>query len=158
MEYHIRTFVQSDLPRLQEITADTFGPVSIDGGIERQLGNLGRSDWRARKIAAIADDCRAQSDGVFVIAAKDGNVVGYVTTRLDHASGIGWIANLAVDPHHQRHGLGRRLLEHAIEFFRRSGMVAAKIETLEQNQAGQALYPSIGFVEVARQIHYAMRL
>jgi hypothetical protein len=34
----------------------------------------------------------------------------------------------------------------------------AKIETLDQNPVGQALYPSLGFKEVARQIHYAMRL
>ena len=37
-------------------------------------------------------------------------------------------------------------------------MQAAKIETLEQNLVGQALYPSLGFKEVARQVHYAMRL
>ena len=38
------------------------------------------------------------------------------------------------------------------------GMSVAKIETLEQNPIGQTLYPSLGFVEVARQIHYALRL
>jgi hypothetical protein len=37
-------------------------------------------------------------------------------------------------------------------------MTIAKIETLEQNKIGQHLYPSAGFVEVARQIHYAMAL
>jgi hypothetical protein len=37
-------------------------------------------------------------------------------------------------------------------------MQVAKIETLEQNPVGQALYPDLGFQEVARQIHYAMRL
>ena len=38
------------------------------------------------------------------------------------------------------------------------GMQVAKIETLEQNPVGQHLYPRLGFQEVARQIHYAMRL
>ena len=52
----------------------------------------------------------------------------------------------------------KELLEHAIDFFRRSGMQVAKIETLDQNPIGQNLYPSLGFQEVARQIHYAMRL
>jgi hypothetical protein len=37
-------------------------------------------------------------------------------------------------------------------------MTIAKIETLEQNLIGRHLYPSLGFVEVARQIHYAMPL
>ena len=54
-------------------------------------------------------------------------------------------------------GLGRRLIEHALAHFRAAGMTIAKIETLEQNAVGRHLYPSVGFVEVARQIHYAMR-
>ena len=156
--YRIRPYQPSDLPRLQEITAQTFGPVSIDRNMEQRLGPFGQGDWKARKVAAIADDCRAQPDGVFVALDASGRVVGYVTTRLNLVSSIGWIPNLAVDPDHQGHGLGRALLEYALAFFRRSGMQVAKIETLEQNPVGQNLYPGLGFVEVARQIHYAMRL
>ena len=37
-------------------------------------------------------------------------------------------------------------------------MALAKIETPEQNARGQALYPKLGFQEVARQIHYVMPL
>jgi ribosomal protein S18 acetylase RimI-like enzyme len=81
-----------------------------------------------------------------------------VTTRLNSATGIGWIPNLAVDPAHQGKGIGRALLEHAIEFFKKCQMAVAKIETLEQNPIGQNLYPSLGFKEVARQIHFAMRV
>ena len=156
--YPIRTFRPADLPRLQEITGQTFGPVSIDRNLEQVLGAFGRQDWRGRKAAAIAEDCAAQPDGVFVAEDADGRVVGYVTTRLNAESGIGWIPNLAVDPAHQGKGLGRALLEHALAFFRQRGMTVAKIETLAQNPVGQALYPSLGFREVARQIHYGMRL
>ena len=156
--YSLRVYRPSDLLRLQEITAHTFGPVSIDGGMEKLFGPFGRGDWRTRKTAAIADDCRLQPDGVFVAEDAGGTVVGYVTTRLNAESRVGWIPNLAVDPAHQGRGLGRVLLEHAIAFFRRSGMEVAKIETLAQNPVGQKLYPSLGFKEVARQIHYAMRL
>ena len=162
--YTIRTYQPVDLPRLQEITAQTFGPVSIDRNIETRLGPFGTGGWQARKVAAIADDCRLQPDGVFVAldsnsaAADTAAVIGYVTTRLNPVSKIGWIPNLAVDPSHQGKGLGRALLQHAIDFFRRSGMQVAKIETLEQNPVGQSLYPTLGFREVARQIHYALRL
>ena len=154
----IRPFRPEDLPRLQEITAHTFGPVSIDRNMEQRLGPFGRGDWSTRKVAAIADDCAAQPDGVFVAETEAGRVVGYVTTRLNSVSRIGWIPNLAVDPAHQGRGVGRSLLLHALDYFRRSGMEVAKIETLDQNPIGQALYPSLGFKEVARQIHYAMRL
>ena len=157
--YTIRPYRAADLPRLQEITAQTFGPVSIDRNMEEQFGEFGQGGWRGRKVAAIADDCRLQPDGVFVVEERaSGHVAGYVTTRLNATSRVGWIPNLAVDPAHQGKGLGRALLEHAIEFFRQSGMQVAKIETLEQNPIGQSLYPSLGFKEVARQIHFAMRL
>ena len=156
--YTIRPYRPEDLPRLQEITSNTFGPVSIDRNMEQRLGPFGRGDWSTRKVASIADDCAAQPDGVFVATGASGEVIGYVTTRLNQASRIGWIPNLAVDPSHQGKGLGRTLLLHAHDHFRRSGMEVAKIETLEQNPVGQSLYPSLGFVEVARQIHYAMRL
>jgi ribosomal protein S18 acetylase RimI-like enzyme len=157
--YPIRPYRPVDLPRLQEITAQTFGPVSIDRNMETLLGAFGEGGWQGRKVAAIADDCRLQPDGVFVAEdPQTAAVVGYVTTRLNATSRVGWIPNLAVDPAYQGKGLGRALLEHAIDFFRRSGMQVAKIETLEQNPIGQSLYPSLGFEAVARQIHYAMRL
>src|SRR4051812_22218327 len=138
--FTIRPYVPSDLPRLQEITAQTFGPVSIDRNMEEKLGPFGQGGWQARKTAAIADDCRLQPDGVFV--AEDpttGQPIGYITTRLNPTSKIGWIPNLAVNPAHQGKGLGRALLQHALTFFRQAGMEVAKIETLEQNPIGQSL-------------------
>jgi ribosomal protein S18 acetylase RimI-like enzyme len=156
--YRIRDYRPTDLPRLQEITALTFGPFSIDRNTEQILGPFGQGTWETRKTAAIAEDCRVQPDGVFVAENGSGAVVGYVTTRLFPVSSMGWIANLAVDPGHQGKGLGRALLERAIAFFKSRGMAAARIETLEQNPVGQSLYPTLGFKEVARQIHYAMRL
>ena len=156
--FTIRTYRPQDLPRLQEITAQTFGPVSIDRNMEERLGPFGQGGWAGRKTRAIADDCRLQADGVFVAETSEGHVVGYITTRLNSESRIGWIPNLAVDPAHQGQGVGRALLEHALGFFRQQGMQIAKIETLDQNPIGQKLYPSLGFKEVARQIHFAMRL
>src|SRR5512138_658530 len=102
--YRIRNYRPADLPRLQEITAATFGPVSIDRNMEQRLGPFGRGDWSTRKVAAIADDCAAQPDGVFIAEDPAGRIVGYVTTRLNSTSRIGWIPNLAVDTAHQGHG------------------------------------------------------
>ncbi|MCX6368548.1 MAG: GNAT family N-acetyltransferase [Armatimonadetes bacterium] len=154
----IRLYLPEDLLRLQEITALTFGPVSIDRNMEQLLGEFGPSGWEARKLVAIALDCELQPDGVFVAVDSADRPIGYVTTRLQPASGIGWIPNLAVDPACQGQGIGRALLERALEFFRERGMEVAKIETLEQNPIGQHLYPSLGFQEVARQVHYALKL
>ena len=157
--YRIRLYRPQDLPRLKEITTQTFGPVSIDGNMEQTFGPFGEAGWAGRKAVAIEDDCRLQPDGVFVAEEPGGGrIAGYVTTRVNARTKLGWIPNLAVDPAAQGRGLGRQLLEHALDFFRDRGMEVAKIETLEQNPIGRKLYPSLGFREVARQIHYAMRL
>ena len=64
----------------------------------------------------------------------------------------------AVDAEHRGAGIGRKLIEFALDHFRSLGLKYARIETLDQNPAGQKLYPSFGFREIARQIHYGMPL
>lgn len=154
----IRAYEPGDLERLKEITAICFDGVSIDRNIEEKFGPIGDRDWRFRKLRHIdADVAGDNARGVFVWE-EEGQVLGYVTTRLDRDSKIGWIPNIAVDPVTQGRGLGRKLMERALQFFRDEGMQAAKIETLEQNDIGSRFYPDVGFEEVGRQIHYLMRL
>ena len=81
-----------------------------------------------------------------------------VSTRVDRESSKGRIPNFAVTAEFRGQGLGRRLIEHALDYFRREGLAYAMIETMAQNEAGQHLYPACGFVEVARQVHFARRL
>ena len=154
----IRPYESRDLDRLKEITALCFDGVSIDRNIDEKFGLLGGHDWRWRKLRHIdvdvADD---NAQGVFV-GEEDGQVVGYITTRIDHQSKIGQIPNIAVLPQYQGKGLGRQLMDRAFAHFRANGMECAKIETLAQNEIGAQFYPSVGFEEVARQIHYVMHL
>jgi mycothiol synthase len=153
----IRPYREGDLPRLQEITVDSFEGVSIDRNIEAEFGLVGGQDWQARKAHDVALDVQINPAGIFV-AEEDGRVLGYVTTRIDSFTRIGRIPNLAVDPLARSQGLGSTLIRHALEYLRQQGMAMAKIETLVQNERGQALYPRFGFHEVARQIHFVMPL
>lgn len=153
----IRPFRPEDLARIQEITVESFEEVSIDRNIERVYGRIAGRDWKERKARDVAGDCAAQPDGVFV-AEEAGEIVGYITTRLDRFTGIGRIPNLAVDERFRGRGIGSALIRHALDWMRDQGMAMAKIETLVQNERGQALYPRFGFREIARQIHYVMPL
>jgi len=155
--YHIRLHCPADWPRLREITSEAFEGVSIDRAIEQTLATRCRLGWEQRKWRSIEEDLARQPDGVFV-AEVARQVAGYVTTRVDSESGVGWIPNLAVDAVFRGQGIGRALLQHAVMFFRKRGLVQARIETLQQNPVGQKLYPSLGFQEVARQIHYCLDL
>ena len=154
----IRTYRPGDLERLKEITARCFVQVSIDRNIEEKLGHIGGHDWRWRKLRQIdADVAAPHAQGIFVCELDD-QVVGYVSTRLDLESKIGWIPNLAILPEHQGQGLGKQLMQAALAYLREQGMECARIETLEQNPIGRHFYPAAGFQEIARQIHFIMRL
>lgn len=155
----IRPYRESDRATVRELTVAAFEGVSIDHNIDQRLGPIAGRDWRWRKARDVDWDLdwyRAE-----LAVAEDpasGAVVGYVTMLCDPETLIGWIHNLVVGSAARGQGLGRQLIEHALEHFRAAGMTVAKIETLEQNAVGRHLYPSVGFVEVARQIHYAMPL
>ncbi len=153
----LRTARPSDRERILWITVATFGPVSIDRNLEDRLGPLASSTWAERKCHAVGHECD-EPDNVLVAVDSEDVVQGYVTVRWDHETRVGSIPNVAVAPDHQGNGIGRTLLEAAIDLLRTRGAEAVRIETLEQNPIGRRLYPALGFVEVARQIHYALRL
>ncbi len=152
---NIRKYADADLDVVKEITAICFDGVSIDQNIEKEFGPIAGYGWRWRKKRHIDADVDAHADGMFV-AEVDGEVVGYITTRVDEEAKIGGIPNYAVLPQHQRKGIGLKLVETAIEHLKGEGMAYIRIETLDQNEVGRQLYPRLGFKEVARQIHYIM--
>ena len=153
----IRRYREADRDSLMETTVTCFPNVSIDRNIEERFGTVGGKDWVWRKKRQIEADIEACPEGILV-AELDGNVIGYVTCRLDLESKVGHISNMAVLPACQGRGLGKKLMQAALDQFRQKGMELARIETLEQNEVGSSFYPKTGFMEVARQIHYAMPL
>ena len=154
----IRPFQPSDLDELKRITIEGFDGTAIDQNVEKQFGVLGGHDWRSRKARHIDEDCAANPAGTFVAEEEDGKILGYITTLLDREIRKGRIPNLAVDASARSRGIGHQLIQHALEYFRREGMAFAAIETMINNPVGQHLYPACGFVEVGRQIHYAIKL
>ncbi len=153
----IRAYEERDRQRLHEITAGSFRDASVHGKIEGVYGKLRGTTWAERKEPEINADINGEPEGVFV-AEVDGEVVGYITTTTDQTSGMGRIPNLAVDPSCQGQGIGKALINAAMDRFRETGMEYAKIETLATNEAGGGLYPQAGFKEVVRQIHYVMKM
>jgi ribosomal protein S18 acetylase RimI-like enzyme len=155
--FRLRHYQPDDLDEIKRLTVESFGGVTLEQNVEDALGVLNGHDWRWRKARHIDDDVAANAAGIFV-AEVHGRVVGYISTLIDRESGKGRIPNLAVAAEFRGQGLGRQLIEHALDYFRREGLAYAMIETMAQNEAGQHLYPACGFVEVARQVHFARKL
>ncbi|MFA6291698.1 MAG: GNAT family N-acetyltransferase [Victivallales bacterium] len=153
-EITIRTAVCSDLRSIVELTEKEFRSASIDAKIEDIIGGI---PWIETKAAVLKSELENNPDGCFV-AVLDGKVVGYITTVIVSIASRGVVANIAVSSKLQGMGIGRKLIGRAIEHFGKLGLHQAKIETLATNQTGQHLYPSLGFREVERQIHYVMPL
>jgi ribosomal protein S18 acetylase RimI-like enzyme len=153
----LRVYQPADLEAIKKLTLDSFGGVTIEENVESALGPLNGHDWRWRKARHIDEDTAANPTGIFIAEIGE-HLVGYITTRIDRDAGKGRIPNLAVSAECRGQGLGRRLIEHALEYFRAQGLVYAVIETMAQNALGQHLYPACGFTEIARQVHFARRL
>ena len=157
MNITIRPFQPADADTLRRMTVDAFQGVTLEQNVEDALGVLNGHDWKWRKARHIDDDIAADPGGIFV-AEADGRIVGCITTRIDRAAGKGRIPNLAVGEGLRGQGIGRRLIEHALAYFQVQRLEYAMIETMAHNEIGNHLYPSCGFVEVARQVHFARRI
>ena len=89
----------------------------------------------------------------YVAAVQDGEVVGYaglVVAPPDEA----WVNNMAVRRDHQRHGIGRALLEELLAIARRNGARHTLLEVAADNVPAQALYDSYGFEVIGLRKNY----
>jgi len=152
-----RPYRPDDLPLLKQIMVEAFGGVSIDQGIERLFGPINGHDWQWRKARHLDVDATREPDGI-IIAEQSGQVVGFISSWMDHEAGIGHIPNISLVPECRGHGIGRRLIEQVMDRFREAGLSHAKIETLEQNGTGNHLYTDCGFQEISRQVHFIASL
>lgn len=69
---------------------------------------------------------------------------------------VGHILNIAVDPAFRGRGLGKRLLEYALEYCRRLGAKQIELEVRTGNDAAIALYQKYGFeIRELRPCYYS---
>ena len=132
-----------------------FEGTSIDQNIDERFGPPCEKEWRERKARTIDGDAAANPSGIFVWEEAD-QVVGYITSTINRQTKIGHIPNMSVLPELQGKGIGKALMKAALDYLESEGMTLVRIETLVQNRVGPTFYPSVGFQEIARQIHYAM--
>ena len=88
----------------------------------------------------------------FCVAEIDGALAGYVIARI--VAKQGEIANIAVNPVHQRSGLGGKLLDAAVEAANAAECEAVWLEVRISNEPAQRLYESRGFEQIGRRRGY----
>jgi ribosomal protein S18 acetylase RimI-like enzyme len=110
------------------------GPPSV-GALQRQL--RGRDSRRSLVLVA------ALGDGICAWL----ELHRLHPRRLEHVA----LLTLAVGRRHRRRGLGRALLDRAVAWARRVGVVKISLHVRSGNGAAIALYRSCGFVEEGRE-------
>jgi ribosomal protein S18 acetylase RimI-like enzyme len=80
---------------------------------------------------------------MFLVACMEGQVVA--TVMAGYEGHRGWINYLAVDPHHRRAGIGRRMMAEAESRLREAGCPKINLQVRRGNAAVIEFYRQIGF-------------
>ena len=126
-----RRMRRRNLARVLDIDAATFSP-------------FWRFDRTALQEAMTATpSCRSRVVSVGGPAHR--HVVGYAVTG--RSGDQGFVQRLAVDPAHQGSGIGRALLDDALDWLTRQGATTVLVNTQSDNDVALDLYRSAGFTD-----------
>jgi ribosomal protein S18 acetylase RimI-like enzyme len=126
----IRPFRSDDLAAVVRLSLAAWAPIfrSFRDVLGEDLYARLYPDWTASQAADVERVCTAGTHTVGV-ADVSGAVAGFVAYTLDAATKVGEVYMLAVDPAHQRRGLGTRLNAYALDRLREAGMEVAQVGT-----------------------------
>ena len=115
--------------------------------------------WKKGVYPVLSDIADALNMGALYVAEEDGNIAGAFI--VNHIQGEGYqlvdwnikgrdteiavIHLLATAPECQGKGIGRKMLEKAVEICRSENVSSIRLDTLTWNLPGKRLYESFGF-------------
>lgn len=149
----LRSHRSDDVPELAGLAKRAWAGVeeSIDAVLGSPLDRLATPSWAAHHEAVVREACESPESSVVVAEGEGGELLGFVAyvvhPESPGMSEYGEITVIAVDPSARRSGLGRRLLDHAVEQLRASGVPVIMLSTGgdEGHTPARALYESAGF-------------
>src|SRR5829696_2498790 len=132
----IRAATPDDVPRIRAIARAAYS---------KYVPRIGREP---APMAADYDAHVAASHAVVIQICE--NLCGYMVSWPEGDADAYFIENIGVDPQYQRHGLGRRLIEHAVAEARRCSLEAVSLYTNEAMIENLEMYAHLGFIETRR--------
>jgi dTDP-4-amino-4,6-dideoxy-D-galactose acyltransferase len=145
----IRQVQPDDLQRLQAMARNGHRETRFfsDAHFPRQRAEDLYSAWITLEIQG-----RAQT--VLVAASATNQPMGYISCHLNPVSQEGQIGLVGVSPEVRGMGIGKNLVQHAMDWFRTQGMRKVTVVTQGNNQAAQRLYQQCGFLSRDLQLWY----
>ncbi|WP_350274625.1 GNAT family N-acetyltransferase [Kribbella sp. HUAS MG21] len=157
---HIRSYADTDLDRLIDLTIDTFGPF-YEESFRPLVGELiftrQHGDWRGdyrRQLPGLHDP--AAHKYVAVAEQNDDVLTGYVAWHLDPTRRQATVELLAVARAHRRSNIATALCEHAFAAMRSEGAQYVEIGTGGDgfHAPARAFYESLGCIQLPVAVYY----
>lgn len=125
----IRPYDDQDADAIVRLSLRAWAPVfdSIQQALEPAVYRAFYPDgWRTSQRAAVKTSLAEHNVWV---AERDGTPIGFVSVVLHREDSMGEIHMVAVDPDHQREGVGTALNEFALDWIKDAGMAVVMVET-----------------------------
>jgi ribosomal protein S18 acetylase RimI-like enzyme len=155
MPLAFRLAAAGDYDRLEALVIDSFEPITWQKKLDATAGPLNGRDWRQRWQSRLKSIFATQ---VVLLGEEEGELLAMASATIDHQSALAFIDLLAVDCRFQGRGYGREMLRAAMRHLQSLGCQYVHLDCLTDNDAGNALYASEGFVEVARHVRWFRKL
>jgi len=144
---HIRPYRASDREALVHLALRAWEPVfdSIRQAMDPEVYRVFYPDgWRKSQAESVRTSL-AEHD--VWVAERDSGAIGFVSVMLHRENSTGEIYMVAVDPDHQREGVGTALSTYALDWMRQAGMAVAMVETGGDpgHAAARRTYEKVGF-------------
>lgn len=151
----LRAQEEKDIPVLIRLAQRSWKDVeaSLDEALGSPLDRLVTPSWDDHHEAVVLEACRSSQSSV-IVAEDGGVIVGFVGFLVHPESAgmseYGEVTVIAVDPAHRDRGVGRVLLDHAVQELRDAGAPVIMLETGadEGHSPARALYRSAGFTRL----------
>ncbi|MBI1928891.1 GNAT family N-acetyltransferase [Candidatus Poribacteria bacterium] len=149
-KYHIRHANASDLNRVGEIARQAWERIheSYRKIIGEEMHRDLCANWEEEKESQVRRHWREHPDWFRVVESiETGQVVGFITFRIDDAKSMGTIGNNAVALEAQGKGLGTLMYNYVLDLFREHELKYASVTTgLDEGHApARRAYEKAGF-------------
>lgn len=87
----------------------------------------------------------ARNPDTCFVAVEDGRIIGSFLTG--HDGRRGYISHTAVSPSHQRQGIGKQLVEVALDALKQQDINKVNLVVFARNEKGNAFWEKMGFTQ-----------
>ena len=125
------------------------GTVEYHAGIDERLEVRDDAEQSFRRF--LRRSIPASGDMLLLVADLGGEIAGFLIGVIRDSAPVfvrsrhGYIMDIYVDPTFRRQGIGRRLVETALEWFASRGADNVRLMVAAANEAGIAFWKGIGF-------------